>query len=104
MLELARRFGPETTLLTTIPDGGRGYLSKLYDDNWMLEHGFLERRGAPDTVAQVLAFKHAENGVPDLIVCEAHQKLGEAIELMQRYGISQLPVVRERARPRRSQT
>jgi len=42
----------------------------------------------------VLAFKHAENGVPDLIVCESHQKLGAAIELMQRYGISQLPVVR----------
>ncbi len=94
MLEVARGIGPESTVLTTIPDGGRGYLSKLYDDNWMIEHGFLERRGAPDTVEQVLAFKHAENGVPDLVVCEAHQKLGEAIELMQRYGISQLPVVR----------
>ena len=42
----------------------------------------------------MLAFKHAENGVPDLVVCEPHQKLGAAIELMQRYGISQLPVVR----------
>jgi cystathionine beta-synthase len=52
------------------------------------------RHAPPDTVEHVLAFKHAENGVPDLIVCEAHQKLGEAIELMQRYGISQLPVVR----------
>jgi cystathionine beta-synthase len=94
MLQVAQRFGPEATLVTTIPDGGRGYLSKLYDDNWMIEHGFLERRGAPDTVAQVLAFKHAENGVPDLVVCEAHQKLGEAVELMQRYAISQVPVVR----------
>jgi cystathionine beta-synthase len=94
MLETAKRFGPEATILTTIPDGGRGYLSKLFDDNWMLEHGFVERYGPPDTVEQVLAFKHAENGVPDLIVCESHQKLGEAIELMQRYGISQLPVVR----------
>jgi cystathionine beta-synthase len=94
MLRVARRFGPEATLVTTIPDGGRGYLSKLYDDNWMIEHGFLERRGAPDTVAQVLAFKHAENGIPDLVVCEAHQKLGQAVELMQRYAISQLPVVR----------
>ncbi len=94
MLEIAQRLGPGSTVLTTIPDGGRGYLSKIYDDNWMIEHGFLERRGAPDTVAQVLAFKHAENGVPDLVVCESHQKLGEAIELMQRYGISQLPVVR----------
>jgi cystathionine beta-synthase len=94
MLEVAKRFGPEATILTTIPDGGRGYLSKLFDDNWMLEHGFLERRGTPDTVEHVLAFKLAENGVPDLVVCESHQKLGEAIELMQRYGISQLPVVR----------
>ena len=60
----------------------------------MLEHGFLERHGPPDTVEQVLAFKHAENGVPDLVTCEPHEKLGAAIELMQRYGISQLPVVR----------
>jgi cystathionine beta-synthase len=94
MLEAAKRYGPEATLLTTIPDGGRGYLSKIFDDNWMIEHGFLERHAPPDTVEQVLAFKHAENGVPDLVVCESHQKLGEAIELMQRYGISQLPVVR----------
>ena len=115
MLETAKRFGPEATILTTIPDGGRGYLSKLFDDNWMLEHGFLERYGPADTVEQVLTFKHADGGVPDLVVCESHQKLGAAIELMQRYGISQLPVVRnapaetlsrrgrvaERARPTR---
>lgn len=94
MLEVAKSYGPETTILTTIPDGGRGYLSKVYDDNWMLEHGFLERQTAPDTVEQVLAFKHSENGVPALVVCEPHQKLGAAIELMQRYGISQLPVAR----------
>jgi cystathionine beta-synthase len=94
MVEVARRLGPGTTILTTVPDGGRGYLSKVYDDNWMLEHGFLERHGPPDTVEQVLAFKHAENGIPDLVTCEPHEKLGAAIELMQRYGISQVPVVR----------
>ena len=95
MLEVARRFGPETTILTTIPDGGRGYLSKLYDDNWMLEHGFLERRAPLPTIEQVLAYKSSlDGGLPDLVVCEAHQKIGEAIELMQRYGISQIPVVR----------
>jgi cystathionine beta-synthase len=94
MVEVAKRFGPDATILTTVPDGGRGYLSKIYDDNWMLEHGFLERHGPPDTVEQVLAFKHAENGIPDLVTCEPHEKLGAAIELMQRYGISQLPVVR----------
>ncbi len=95
MLRTAEKHGPGITVLTTLPDGGRGYLSKLYDDNWMLEHGFLERRGPSPTVEKVLAYKHSLNGAaPDLVVCESHQKVGEAIELMQRYGISQLPVVR----------
>jgi cystathionine beta-synthase len=94
MLETAKRFGPEATILTAIPDGGRGYLSKLFDDNWMLEHGFLERRAPLPTIAEVLAYKSSDGGLPDLVVCEAHQKVGAAIELMQRYGISQIPVVR----------
>ena len=95
MLETARKHGPGITVLTTIPDGGRGYLSKIFDDNWMLEHGFLERRGPAPTIAEVLAYKGATNGgLPDLVVCESHEKVGAAIELMQRYGISQLPVVR----------
>ena len=64
MLEVAKRFGPGTTILTTIPDGGRGYLSKVFDDNWMLEHGFLERRGPPDTVEQVLSYKHSDERRP----------------------------------------
>src|SRR5205085_6895329 len=95
MLETARKHGPGKTILTTIPDGGRGYLSKVFDDNWMLEHGFLERRGPAPRIEEVLAYKIASNGAsPDLVVCEAHEKIGAAIELMQRYGISQLPVVR----------
>jgi cystathionine beta-synthase len=93
LLEVAKRFGPESTLLATLPDGGRGYLSRFYDDNWLSEHGFLERRGALPTIEEVLGFKHSLDG-ENLIVCESHQKLSEAIELMQRYGISQLPVVR----------
>ena len=55
----------------------------------------LERRGPAPRIDEVLAFKTASNGAsPDLVVCEAHEKIGAAIELMQRYGISQLPVVR----------
>jgi cystathionine beta-synthase len=95
MLETARKHGPGITVLTTIPDGGRGYLSKIFDDNWMLEHGFLERRGPTPTIGEVLAYKHSpDGGLPDLVVCTTHEKVGAAIELMQRYGISQLPVVR----------
>ena len=95
MLATAERHGPGVTILTTIPDGGRGYLSKMFDDNWMLEHGLLERREQGPTVAEVLAYRHAVSGtLPDLVVCDTHEKLGAAIELLQRYGISQLPVVR----------
>jgi cystathionine beta-synthase len=95
MLEVARRLGPEATLVTLIPDSGRGYLSKLYDDNWLMEHGFLERGAPVATIEAVLAFKREqEPDVPELIMLESHQKVGEAIDLMQRYGISQIPVVR----------
>jgi cystathionine beta-synthase len=95
MLQVARRFGPEATLVTLIPDSGRGYLSKLYDDNWLQEHGFLEREAAAPTIEEVLAFKRQEEPeIPELVTIESHQKVGEAIDLMRRYSISQLPVLR----------
>jgi cystathionine beta-synthase len=94
-LKVAERFGSDATIVTLIPDGGRAYLSKFYDDNWMLEYGFLERRAPVPTVAEVLRAKHAEEpGVPELVTIESHQKVGHAIDLMQRFSISQLPVVR----------
>jgi cystathionine beta-synthase len=97
-LEVAQRFGAEAQILTIIPDTGRNYLSKFYDDNWMLDHGFLERRAPTPTVGAVLRAKRTEEpGVPEFIVIGSHQKVGEAIELMQRYSISQLPVVRNGA-------
>ena len=42
-IRIAERLGAGKTVVTLLPDGGRGYLSKFYDDNWMLEYGFLER-------------------------------------------------------------
>ncbi len=91
-LELAKRLGPGSTSLMTFPDSGRSYLSKFYDDNWMLQYGFLERRASVPSVAEVV--RAGDGDVPDLVVVDAHKKVGAAIELMQRYGISQLPVVR----------
>ena len=95
-LEVARRFGPEARILTLIPDTGRNYLSKFYDDKWMLEHGFVERAAPTPTVEQVLRSKRfEETDLPDLVTIASHQKVGEAIDVMQRYSISQLPVVRD---------
>ena len=93
-VQIAERLGPGKRVLTMIPDSGRNYLSKFFDDNWMLEHGFIERQAPLPTVAEVLRAKHGDD-VPALVTISAHQKVGEGIDTMQRYGISQLPVVRD---------
>src|SRR5437867_12625612 len=78
-LEIAKRVVPDATILSMIPDSGRSYMSKFYDDNWMLEHGFVERRVPPPTVAELLRAKRMEETeVPTLITIAAHQKVGEA--------------------------
>jgi cystathionine beta-synthase len=94
-LEVAKRYGRDATVVTLVPDGGRAYLSKFLNDNYMLQYGFLERAAPVPTVEQVLRGKHGGD-LPELVTIEAHHKVGEAIELMQRYSISQLPVVRSR--------
>jgi cystathionine beta-synthase len=78
-----------------IPDSGRNYLSKFYDDKWMREHGFVERAAPLPTVEDVLGAKEAEEELPALVTIGSHQKVGEAIDAMQRWSISQLPVVRD---------
>jgi cystathionine beta-synthase len=95
-LEVAARLGPEAQVLAMLPDSGRSYLSKFLDDKWMLEHGFAERSAPVPSVAELLHAKGAEaEPTPALVTISAHQKVGEAIELMHRYSISQLPVVRD---------
>jgi cystathionine beta-synthase len=93
-VEVARELGPGKTVVTLFPDGGRAYLSKFFDDNYLIELGFLERREPAPKVAEVLLFKSRDGEVPDLVTIESHQKVGQAIDLMQRYSISQLPVIR----------
>jgi len=95
-LQVARRLGPDARVLMMFPDSGRSYLSKFYDDNWMIQYGFLERTTPPPAIEEVLRFRRAVgHEVPDLVTIGSHEKVGAAIDAMQRYGISQLPVVRE---------
>ena len=94
-LRVAERLGSGSKVLMTFPDGGKSYLSKFYDDNWMIQYGFMERRAPAPTVEAVLGFKREPgHELPELVVVDAHKKVGAAIDLMQRYSISQLPVVR----------
>jgi cystathionine beta-synthase len=91
-IEYAKRLGPDSRVLTILADSGRSYLSKFLDDNWMLEHGFLERTAPAPTVRELLRAKHGET--PSLVTISAHEKVAAAIDVMERYSISQLPVVR----------
>jgi cystathionine beta-synthase len=92
-VQIAKRLGPDAQVLTILPDSGRSYLSKFLDDNWLLEHGFLERSAPAPTVRELLRAKQGET--PQLVTISTHQKVSEAIQVMERYSISQLPVVRD---------
>ena len=94
-VEIAKELGPGKTVVTLFPDGGRAYLSKFYDDNYLIELGFLERDEPTPRVARGAAVQAARSGdAPELVTIESHQKVGAAIDLMQQYSISQLPVMR----------
>jgi cystathionine beta-synthase len=84
---------PGAQVLTLLPDSGRSYLSKFLDDNWMIEHGFLERAAPVPRVRDLLRAKAGDT--PAFVTVSAHQKVAEAIDVMERYSISQLPVVRD---------
>ncbi len=83
---------PDALVAVVLPDGGRSYLSKIYSDAWMTQHGFLERRG-DGTVGDALAAKQREGGVPRLLTVTSNQKVRDAIALLHEHGVSQLPVV-----------
>jgi cystathionine beta-synthase len=89
-LELGRDLGPDDVVVVLIPDSGRGYLSKLYDDDWMTDHGFLRARG--QTVEAVLANKG--DSLPPLVHVHPDETVRTAIAILEEYGISQVPVVK----------
>jgi cystathionine beta-synthase len=92
-LEVARGIDdPEALIVVILPDGGRSYLSKIYNDAWMQQYGFIERT-ASITVADVLARKQADSDIPPLVTVSAHDKVGDAVALLNKHRVSQLPVV-----------
>ncbi len=94
-LQLKSEVGPDDLVVVILPDSGKSYLSKVYNESWMLEHGFIERPGTQARIGEVLAEKrHLGPDIPDLVVVSAHEQVGRAIHTLQSYGISQIPVTR----------
>ena len=90
-LRLAERLGPDDLVVVLLPDGGRGYLSKIFNDDWMADYGFLST-SADATVGDVLARKSGD--VPQLVHVHPNETVREAIDILREYGVSQMPVVK----------
>ncbi|GIE28826.1 cystathionine beta-synthase [Actinoplanes italicus] len=91
-LEVARKAGPDDVVVVLLPDGGRGYLSKIFNDKWMARYGFLRTQEGTPSVADALAGKGAE--IPPLIHVHPTETVRDAIDYMREYGVSQLPVLK----------
>ncbi|MEV0786707.1 cystathionine beta-synthase [Streptomyces sp. NPDC050423] len=91
-LEVAKRLGPDDVVVVLLPDSGRGYLSKIFNDEWMADYGFLEDTGPSARVAAVLDYK--EGPIPTLVHMHPEETVGEAIEVLREYGVSQMPIVK----------
>jgi cystathionine beta-synthase len=92
-LEVARKAGPDDVVVVLLPDNGRGYLSKIFNDDWMARYGFLSTGSESEpTVADVLGGKGTQ--LPQMVHVHPTETVREAIDLMREYGVSQLPVLK----------
>jgi cystathionine beta-synthase len=83
---------PAAMVAVILPDGGRSYLSKVFNDAWMRQYGFLER-DSELMVGDVLHRKHDEGEIPPLLTVATHAKVRDAVALLHEHRVSQLPVV-----------
>ncbi|MFN8090339.1 MAG: cystathionine beta-synthase [Mycobacterium sp.] len=94
-LKVAEDAGPDAVVVVLLPDGGRGYLSKIFNDSWMSSYGFLRTRldGSfhEPTVGDVLRGK--SGALPDLVHTHPSETVRDAIGILREYGVSQMPVV-----------
>ncbi len=94
-LKVAEEAGPDALIVVLLPDGGRGYLSKIFNDAWMSSYGFLRTRldGSiqQPTVGDVLRGKSGH--LPDLVHTHPSETVRDAIGILREYGVSQMPVV-----------
>jgi cystathionine beta-synthase len=90
-LEVARRCGPDDVVVVLLPDGGRGYLSKIFNDDWLSDYGFVEASGVT-TVGDILREKSGDT--PSLVHGHPNETVREAINILREYGVSQMPIVK----------
>ncbi|MDQ2872383.1 MAG: cystathionine beta-synthase [Candidatus Eremiobacteraeota bacterium] len=92
-IKLAKTLPKEAILVVLFPDSGRGYMSKIFNDEWMIANGFLAEGKRRATVGDVLRSKRP---MPPLITVNENDVVKHALDLLRKYEISQIPVLRGR--------
>jgi cystathionine beta-synthase len=92
-LRVAAKAEPGSLIVVLLPDSGRGYLSKVFNDNWMSAYGFLQA-DTDQTIGNVLKAKSRDGNLPDFIHTHPTESVADAIAILKEYGVSQIPVVR----------
>ncbi|WP_457191908.1 cystathionine beta-synthase [Nocardioides sp. P5_E3] len=91
--ELAAEGRSDAVVVVLLPDSGRGYLTKVFNDEWLGQYGFATGAQADHrTVGEVLRGKSGQ--LPDLVHTHPGETIAEAVHILQEYGVSQMPVVR----------
>lgn len=91
-LDVASRAKPSDVIVVLLPDTGRGYLSKAFNETWLRENGLADTPSMP-TLRDLLTFRQQSTPVPMLLGVAPADSVLHAINLLHQYGISQLPVI-----------
>ncbi|NUS72247.1 MAG: cystathionine beta-synthase [Corynebacteriales bacterium] len=89
-LRVAEQAGPDDVIVVLLPDSGKGYLSKIFNDEWMSRYGFIRADGSRH-VGEVLRDKDGK--LPGLVHTHPHETVRETIDILREYGVSQVPVL-----------
>jgi cystathionine beta-synthase len=81
----------DAVVVVLLPDSGRGYLAKVFNDEWLSQYGFLPATSR-QSLGEVLRAKSGR--IPDLVHTHPSETIAEAVHILQEYGVSQMPVVR----------
>ncbi|MGW3122228.1 cystathionine beta-synthase [Streptomyces sp. NPDC001107] len=95
-LRVAERLDENGVVVVLLPDSGRGYLSKIFNDEWIGQHGFSEEEPSTEPTAGMVLAKKTEaesGGIPSFVHMHPNETVGEAINVLREYGVSQMPVV-----------
>ena len=90
-LRAAQDLTADDVVVVILPDGGRGYISKIFNDAWMSSYGFL-RADETATVGDVLRQKSGD--LPALVHTHPGETIREAVDILREYSVSQMPVVK----------